>query len=178
MRKKGDALKMPWLGQVGIVVRDIDRTVDYYEKTFGIGPWAIFVGEPDSCVERGEEITFVGKMATAQAGPVQIELIQILEGRTLHSDFLGDRDEGLHHLGFFVRDIDTRLRGAREAGIEVLQHGVLRQLGLKIEYAYLDTTETGGVILEYIQSTFLGLPFPMRSPLTRLGARLAQKLGR
>lgn len=84
----------------------------------------------------------------------------------------------LGQVGIVVRDIDARLRTAREAGIEVLHHGVLRQLGLKIEYAYLDTTETGGIILEYIQSTFLGLPFPMRSPLTRLGARLAQKLGR
>jgi methylmalonyl-CoA/ethylmalonyl-CoA epimerase len=176
-KRRDGRLGMPWLGQVGIVVRDIDSTIDYYQGVFGIGPWAVFEGEPETCVERGECISFKGKMAMAQAGPVQIELIQILEGRTLHSDFLGERDEGLHHLGFFVRDLDERLRAAKEAGIEVLQHGVLKQLGLKIEYAYLDTTETGGVILEYIQSSFLGLPFSMRSPLLRLGAWFSHKMG-
>jgi catechol 2,3-dioxygenase-like lactoylglutathione lyase family enzyme len=170
-------LGMPRLGQVGIVVRDIDTTTDYYQDVFGIGPWAVFEGEPESCIERGESITFKGKMAMAQAGPVQIELIQILEGRTLHSDFLGERDEGLHHLGFFVHDIEARLRAAKDAGIEIIHHGVLKQLGLKIEYAYLDTTKTGGVILEYIQSSFLGLPFPMRGPLLRLGAWFSHKMG-
>lgn len=176
-KRKGSGLGMPWLGQVGIVVRDIDTTIEYYQGVFGIGPWAVFEGEPESCVERGQPNTFRGKMAMAQAGPVQIELIQILEGKTLHSDFLGERDEGLHHLGFFVRDIDERLRAAKEAGIEIIQQGVLKQLGLKIKYAYLDTTETGGVILEYIQSSFLGLPFSMRSPLLRLGAWFSHKLG-
>ncbi len=176
--KKDGGLKVPWLGQLGIVVRDIDKTIDYYQGVFGIGPWAIFEGEPEWCLEGEEEVFFRGKMAMAQAGPVQIELIQIMEGRSMHSDFLGESDEGLHHIGFFVNDVKERVRAAREAGIKVLQHGRLKQLGLVIEYAYLDSTETGGVIIEYIQSRFLGLPFSMRSPLLRLGVSLRNKLTR
>ena len=175
MKKNGGRLKVPWLGQLGIVVRDIDETMRHYEDVYGIGPWAVFTGEPERCTDRGRDITFKGKMAMAQAGPVQIELIQVLEGETLHSDFLEEHGEGLHHVGFFVQDLDTRLAAAREAGIEVLQWGLLKQMGLSIEYAYLDTRETGGVIIEYIQPRFLGLPFPMRSPLLRLGAKLGAK---
>lgn len=51
----------------------------------------------------------------------------------------------------------------------------VKQRGLSIEYAYLETRETGGVIIEYIQPRFLGLPFPMRGPLFRLGAKLGAR---
>lgn len=178
MKKNGGRLKVPWLGQLGIVVRDIDVTMRYYEDVYGIGPWAVFEGEPERCTDRGRDITFKGMMAMAQAGPVQIELIQILEGDSIHSDFLAEHGEGLHHIGFFVQDLDARLAAAREAGIEVLHWGFLKQIGLSIEYAYLDSTATGGVIIEYIQPRFLGLPFPMRSPMLRLGAKLGARARR
>lgn len=176
MKNSGGRLKVPWLGQLGIVVRNIDRTMRYYEEVHGIGPWAVFEGVPERCTEKGRDISFKGKMAMAQAGPVQVELIEILEGESLHSEFLAEHGEGLHHVGFFVQDLDARLEAVREAGIEILHHGLLKQMGLSVEYAYLETTETGGVIIEYIQPRFLGLPFPMRSPLLRLGARLGSRV--
>jgi catechol 2,3-dioxygenase-like lactoylglutathione lyase family enzyme len=176
MRKR-KGLRMPRVGQIGIVVQDMDRAIDYFEERLGLGPWAVFEGEPVWCRENGEEVTYRGKMAMAQAGPIQLELIQILEGRSVYSDLLGE-GEGLHHIGFFVRDMDDRLRAVREAGIPVLQHALLKRLGVSIEYAYLDTTETGGVVTEYIQGSFLGLPVPMRfGPLVRFTAWIAGKVG-
>lgn len=174
-KKRG--LRMPRVSQVGIVVRDMDKAIEYFDRVLGLGPWAVFEGEPVWCRENGEEVTYKGKMALAQAGQVQIELIQILEGRSLYSDVLGE-GEGIHHLGFFVRDFDERMRAVREAGIPVLQHALLKKHGLTIEYAYLDTTENGGVITEYIKASFLGLPFPMNwGPLVRMSAWFAGKLG-
>ena len=173
--KARKGLGMPKVGQIGIVVRDIPETTAYLEGVLGIGPWAVFEGEPVWCREGDKEVTYRGRMALAQCGSVQLELIQILEGRSLYSDVLGEGD-GLHHLGFFVRDIDERIRAAREAGIVVLQHALLKKMGMTIEYAYLDTTEFGGVITEYIKPSFLGLPFPLNwSPAARLGAWLAGK---
>jgi methylmalonyl-CoA/ethylmalonyl-CoA epimerase len=171
-------LKVPSLGQVGIVIEDIERTMRHYEDVLGIGPWAVFEGEPERCINLGKEVSFKGKMAMARAGTVQIELIEIIEGESIHRDFLATHGEGIHHLGFFVRDLEERVRAAQRAGISVLQRGTLRQLGLCIEYAYLDTTGTGGVIVEFIEARFMGLPFPMRSPLLRLGAGLANRLQR
>ncbi len=175
-RGRDRGLKVPRLGQLGIVVSDIEDTIKRYSDAFGIGPWAVFEGEPEWCLQGGENVIPTGRIAMAQAGPVQLELIQITGGSTFYADTLGGREEGLHHVGFFVRDLAERLRAAREAGIEVLQHGMLKQLGLTIEYAYLDTTSVGGVIIEFIEPRFLGLPFPMRSPLLRLGAKLGEIL--
>jgi hypothetical protein len=78
---RGKGLRMPRVSQVGIIVRDMDKAIDYFETTLGLGPWAVFEGEPVWCKENGREVTYKGKMALAQAGPVQLELIQILEGR-------------------------------------------------------------------------------------------------
>lgn len=170
-------LKMPRVGQIGIYVRDMDRAIEYFENVLGLGPWAVFEGEPVWCKDHGERVTYRGKMALAKAGSVQLELIQILEGRSLYCDLLGE-GEGLHHIGFFVRDLDERLEAARAEGIPILQHALLKRLGMTIEYAYLDTTATGGVITEYIKPSMLGIPFPLNwGPVARLSAWLASKVG-
>ena len=176
--KGSDKLKVPKLGQVGIVVRDIDETIRYYREAFGIGPWAVFEGEPVECVEKGERITFKGRMAMAQTGRVELELIQILEGRSFHSDFLEEQGEGIHHIGFFVNDFDERLAAVKEAGIGILHQGFLKQMGLTIKYAYLDTTAIGGVIIELIEQRFLGLPLFAKSLLLPLGAKIAERIYR
>lgn len=176
--KANEKLKVPKLGQVGIVVRDIDETISYYKEAFGIGPWAVFTGEPVECVEKGERITFKAKMAMAQTGRVELELIQILEGRSFHSDFLEEQGEGIHHIGFFVNDFDERMAAVRDAGIEVLHQGLLKQMGLTIKYAYLETTTIGGVIIELIEQRFLGLPLFAKSLLLPLGAKIAEKIYR
>ncbi len=179
MRSGLNKFDAPKLGQIGIVVEDLEKTKEMFETTFGIGPWAVFDGEPVKCVDRGKEVSFRGKMAMAQSGPVQIELIQILEGDdTIHTDFLKEHGEGIHHVGFIVRDIESRIKKAKDEGIEILQHGLLRQMGLTVEYVYLDTRQYGGVIFEFIKPSFLGMPFPFRSPLLRVGAKAAGLLSR
>ncbi len=155
-------LRLPALGQVGFVVRDTEATARYYEETFGIGPWAILEGDTVECTNRGRPVTIRGRIGLAQVGGVQFELIQILEGETIHLEFLQGHGEGLHHLGFFIRDLDARLRACEQCGIEVLQRGTLKQAGVNINYAYLETTAVGGVIFEYIEQR-IG-PLPVRPP--------------
>lgn len=180
MRRKRAPLAMPELGQVGIVVKDMDRTIDFYQEVFGIGPWSKFEGQSDRCVDRGEEVTLEAKMGLASSGKMELELIQIFSGKTIHLDFLGDREEGIHHLGFFVKDFEKRLEACRREGIDVLQQGKLKQLGLTIDYAYLDTVDNGGAIFEIIQWKFLGIKVMPNTRfmrlVTRLGSRFATYL--
>ncbi len=171
-------LHLPALGQVGFVVKDVKKTAAYYEKVFALGPWMIMEGETESCTNRGKPVTIRGCVGMAQVGSVQFELIQILEGESIHKEFLDLKGEGLHHLGFFVRDLDNRLEVCRQEGIEILQRGTLKQLGLTIDYAYLDTVETGGVVFEYIQPRLAGFPVKMRPWLMKGLGRLASLTGR
>lgn len=181
LRKKGP-LALPRLGQVGIVVKDLEKTAGFYEGVFGIGPWSVFEGETERCIDRGEEVVLEARLGFAPSGSVDFELIEIFSGKTIHLDILGERDEGIHHLGFFVKDFEERLEACRRSGIGILQQGKLKQLGLEIDYAYLDTVETGGVIFELIQWKFLGIKMMPNSRfmrlVTRLGSGLAPRLSR
>ncbi len=172
LRKK---LRLPATSQLGFVVRDTDETARYYERVFGLGPWSIMDGETSSCTNRGKPVTVRGKIGVTQVGPVQFELIQILEGESIHAEFLEERGEGLHHVGFHVRDLDARLEACREAGIEVLQRGTIKQGPITIDYAYLDTVSIGGVVFEYIQYSVGPVPvvFPplLMKGLSLLGAK-------
>jgi len=131
--------KFSRVDQIGIVVRDMEATMKFYEKMFGIQSF------PTVEFERGSAKLRIGLL---QLGEVQIELIQVLEGETIHSKFLEERGGGLHHLGFFVKDIEKELARLEKHGIKVLERGDV--LGV-VKFAYLDTEKTLGVILELIQ---------------------------
>ena len=70
------------------------------------------------------------------------------------------------------------MAAVRDAGIEVLHQGLLKQMGLTIKYAYLETTTIGGVIIELIEQRFLGLPLFAKSLLLPLGAKIAERIYR
>ena len=171
-----ESLRMPRLSQIGIYTRDIDEAMRQYEGV-GIGPWFVSEMETARCTYRGCETMIRTLIAIAYSGRIQLELIQILSGDNLYLDTLGGRGEGLHHLGFEVSDLEERLRACREAGIEVLQHGVFKRLGMTIEYAYLDTQDTVGVILEFIQTSLLGLKIRMWPVVANQLARLQGRFG-
>ena len=138
-------LQLPGVGQIGVVVEDVDRTIAFYQSTFGLGPFDIREVEAPNVWDRGEEKHIKARLAFASLGEVELELIQILEGDSLHLEFLRKHGEGIHHLGFFVKDFRAKLEQAEAMGFKVLQVDPFRQM-----YAYLDTREHGGVIFELI----------------------------
>jgi len=69
--------------QTGLVVRDLQKTMETYWKLLGIGPWRIYTYAPPTlreAVVRGRRVDYSMRIACAQAGPTQLELIEPLEG--------------------------------------------------------------------------------------------------
>lgn len=133
-------LELKKVDQIGIVVRDIDKVIESWSSLFGIGPWTFMeLGGTD---EKGR--TGKARLAFAYLGSVQIELIQCIEGRIFHSDFLDKHGEGLHHLGFYVDDVNAEAANLTKQGRKVLS-------SMPGVYAYMDTCEPGGVIFEVIR---------------------------
>ena len=142
------------LDQVAIVVKDLDQAVERYWTLLGIGPWRIFTfGKP--AVKRmsyhGQPAEFKFRTAFAQAGSLRIELIEAVEGQTIYGDFIKERGYGLHHVGVLVEDMAKALEEARAAGVSVLQEGSGYGLDGDGAYAYLDTEDLIGAILELIE---------------------------
>ena len=143
-----EKLLLTSIDQVGIVVKDIQKTMDYYSSTFGIGPFRVVDMNIPGVIARGEVIELKLKLAFAEAGPVEIELIESIEGENIYTEFLRSKGEGLHHLGIKVDDVDKEVAGLKERGVAVLQQGKVNGRS----FAYLDTGEPGGVIFELIPS--------------------------
>jgi methylmalonyl-CoA/ethylmalonyl-CoA epimerase len=134
--------------QVGIVVQSIDETIKYYEKVFGFGPFEIREVDYPNATYYGELAGYRGKRAFFNLGPIQIELIELRDGKTIHEAFLREKGEGLHHIAFEVKSLEEGRKKAEEAGLKVIQ-SFSRPDGSG--FAYLDSDRIGGVLFELIQ---------------------------
>jgi len=145
-------VKVSELYQVGIVVRDLKKSIELYEKLLGIGPW------DEMCID-GEvltSMTYKGKpvenasflTGVAWVGDLQIELIQPVEGDLPYSDFLREHGEGLHHMGHVqVSDMDAAVRDLEAQGYPCIFAGA----SPGTRFAYIDMTKSLGMIVELLK---------------------------
>ena len=146
--KKG-TINLPPVEQIGIIVKDIDRTVEYYEKVLGWGPFNISEVSLEGCNYRGKPTDVKLKMGMAQSGPIEIELIVVLEGESIHSEFLRERGEGMQHVRFTVNNLDEILAEWAKDGIEPVWQHSMPEIG--VSWAYVNTDVTGGVMTELLE---------------------------
>jgi methylmalonyl-CoA/ethylmalonyl-CoA epimerase len=139
--------------QIGIVVRDLDRATQSLTSLFGIGPFKLmeWPNRADSkYFYRGKQERIKIRQAFVQVGPLELELIQPVEGeRNAYHEFLEQRGGGIHHLLFEVDDLDQVSRGLAEYGVEVLQAGTGIRPGTR--WALLNTEAMVGFFLELRQ---------------------------
>jgi methylmalonyl-CoA/ethylmalonyl-CoA epimerase len=136
------------LCQIGIVVKSVDETVQYYREIFGMGPFEIVQVDYPDATYHGKISGYRGKRAFFNLGPIQIELVELVDGQTIHEDFLKEKGEGLHHIAFRVADLPQAMKAAREKGFQVTQN-FTREDGSG--FAYIDSEKPGGVIFEMIR---------------------------
>jgi methylmalonyl-CoA/ethylmalonyl-CoA epimerase len=114
--------------QIGVVVADLDTAIQNLNQIFGIGPFRVVdwppLGRTD--IEKyyhGEPGQYTARMAFTELGPVELELIQPLQGQSIWADFLRDRGGGIHHIRFNVDDTQKVKSYLAENGIQAAQHG-------------------------------------------------------
>jgi hypothetical protein len=114
--------------QIGVVVKDLPRTVKALSEIFGIGPFRVITTPVDGIptgrdVYRGQPANFVAHKAFASLGPIELELIQPLEGDSIWADFLAEHGEGIHHIRFNVPAVEPVVEYLAGHGIEPTQSG-------------------------------------------------------
>ena len=134
--------------QIGIVVKDIQKSVKTYEEVYGIGPWQIFDGDVSMVVREmkvfGEKKDYSAKVAMCNVGDVEIELLQPTDDISDYSRFLKDHGEGIHHLA--VKEDKDEFSGIMEARkIPEITSGIIDGFG---KYQYFDTRDDLGFIAE------------------------------
>jgi len=145
------------LFQLGFVVDDLIAAARRWATAFGVGPFHVLPPVESACTYRGASSGVRLQVGVAQAGPVQIELIQQHCDRD--SIFREDRFRtrtGFHQLCTVTRDYD-----GKRAFYERLGYGLACELaapdGQRV--AYFDTVEAFGFFTEVVEETprFLGL---------------------
>ena len=133
--------------QIAVVVKDLDASMKRYADQFGIGPWVVFTFNPDTVKDmiiRDEKVDYAMKLALADIGGVQWELIEPLDDKSIYAEFLTKHGEGLHHVAFGVENYDEAMTFFREGGMGVLQGGTWHGF----TYTYLDTQDKLATIAE------------------------------
>jgi methylmalonyl-CoA/ethylmalonyl-CoA epimerase len=114
--------------QIGVVVADVDKATQYLTEIFGIGPFRIVDWPPEGRTDikkfyHGEPGNFTARMAFAELGPVELELIQPVSGESIWADFLRDHGGGIHHLRFNVKELEPVQDYLAQHDIVSAQHG-------------------------------------------------------
>jgi methylmalonyl-CoA/ethylmalonyl-CoA epimerase len=142
------------INQVGIVVRDLRKTMRNYWSFFGIGTWNIFTYAPPKLTEtavKEKPQPFSMKVALAKRGPVVIELIEPLEGHSVYKEFLSTHGEGIHHLGSYMTSgVGQQIAKMKKAGVRVLQTGKYVAGDFSVRFTYMDTEKKLGTVIEYL----------------------------
>jgi catechol 2,3-dioxygenase-like lactoylglutathione lyase family enzyme len=136
--------------QVGIVVRDLERTTQLLTDLFGIGPFRFieWPNRPDSKYwYKGEEQAIRIRQAFVQVGNLELEFIQPLEGElNAYRKFLDEQGGGLHHVLFEVEDMEAAVAKLAGAGVKPLQAGTGIRPGTR--WTLLDSEDVAGFLVE------------------------------
>ena len=133
---------------VGVVVRDLDKAIEYYQS-LGMGPFEKrTIDTPADKTMYGKPAGFKLKMAIAPLGPIRLEIIEASDGAILQQEFLENKGEGINHIAFAVGDLEKEKAKLMMKGLKVI---LTIKLPTGAECAYFDTRQVGGVIMELVK---------------------------
>lgn len=138
------------LFQMGFVVDDLIGTAERWARVHGIGPFHVLPRMQIHCTYRGAESGLELQIALAQAGPVQIELIeQMCDRPSIYRDLVAKGDSGFHQICTLTRDYDRTKSHYESLGYEMVM-GIDSEVA---RVAHYDTVADFGFFLEVVEET-------------------------
>jgi len=136
--------------QIGIVVRDIEKSAQEFADFFGVPKPRIGMTRPIEI----SETEYEGKSTPAQAkqafftiGPnITIELLEPDQAPSTWRKHLDEKGEGVHHIAFDIKGMEDKIAKCTENGMPLVQRGKW-PTG---EYAYMDATAKLKVLIELL----------------------------
>ncbi|MFC1900664.1 VOC family protein [Chloroflexota bacterium] len=135
---------------VGLSVRSTDKAARYYESLGGKAS-----ERPDIVLSSTdfENLRTYGKtdappwklkIKMLNMGPLTLELLEPVEGDNFIKTWMDKHGEGANHIAYIVDELEKEVAELEAKGVPVMYHAEGR-------YAYMDTRETGGVVIELMQ---------------------------
>ena len=148
--ERREALGNKIVCQIGLIVRDIERSSAAYADLFGleVPKWSLTDPEEKAHTRyRDQPTTARAKLAFFDLGSVSLELIEPVGAPSTWREFLETHGEGVHHIAFRIQGMDEQLAILERKGMATVQRGDYTG-GC---YAYVDATPQLHVILELLE---------------------------
>lgn len=134
--------------QMAWVVNDLEVAARKYSATLGYGPFMfnrhIRLSDPR---HRGVSMQTDFSLAIAQAGDVQVELVQQHDDTpSVYRDIYAKGCEGFHHVAVIVPDVGKEVARYQALGFTVASTGRFGD----VEFAYVDTVPVTGHMVEIL----------------------------
>jgi methylmalonyl-CoA/ethylmalonyl-CoA epimerase len=133
------------IDHVGIACLDLAEKIAFYESTFGLVVVSREVNEAQGVREAMLHV------ADGPAGASYVQLLEPLGPDTPVGKFIAKRGEGVHHIGYGVRDVSAALAALGADGLRLIderpRHG---SMGASI--AFVHPAAMGGVLTELVQA--------------------------
>jgi methylmalonyl-CoA/ethylmalonyl-CoA epimerase len=139
--------------QVALVVRDLERAVGEFDSLLDAGPWRGYVFDADTVQGReyhGQPADWSCRLVLNDRRP-QFELIEPLAGRNIFADWLDARGPGMHHMAYAVPSVEETTVQMAAAGHRVVQSGHSFGADRDGVFAYYDTAEALGFLIEAVE---------------------------
>ncbi len=121
---------------LGIAVKDLDRTVEFFEKTYGAKLlWR------KKFEDQKIESAFIS------IGEAKFELSASLEPQSVIAKFIENRGEGIHHMSLEVDQFDQVIKELKAKGLRVISEADTKDF----KAAFIHPQGNFGVLTEIIQ---------------------------
>lgn len=146
------------IAQIGLIVRDVEAITDAYNTILGFPlPEIRMTSAPGQAhaLYYGIETNARGKMALFVVDTIEFELMQPIDAPSAWKDFLDERNDGIHHMAFFVPDTKAVIPSIEKRNYLLTHQGLF--IGERGTYSYFNTEAHLGVALELAEH-FDGAP--------------------
>lgn len=138
------------VAQIAIVVRDIEGACKRWAEILGMPVPSIIITQPGEEVHmtyRGQPSNAQAKLAFFNLGQVQLELIEPVGEPSTWKETLDQNGESVHHIAFWVEDMQASVDFLKKHGIPMVQRGDMGEG----QYAYFDAQMKLGVQIELLE---------------------------
>lgn len=122
------------IAHIGIAVRNLDAILPFYRDVLGL---------PEAPLDDADG----ARIAGVAAGDSLVELLEAQVDESPIARFVDRKGPGIHHLCFYVDDLDATIARAKAAGVTLIdEQPRVGAEGKRI--AFLHPKSTGGVLIE------------------------------
>lgn len=124
---------------IGIAVKNIEQANQVYQKILGVAPYKM-----ENVASEGVQTSFFN------TGESKIELLEATNPESAIAKFIAKKGEGVHHIAFGVKDIQTEMKRLSKAGFTVLNEKPKKGADNKL-VCFVHPKNTNGVLIELCQ---------------------------